>query len=90
MAAVDSRLPDGRHMTDECERQLDASGLNCPLPILKTKRELAHMASGERLHVIATDPGAVPDFQAFAEQTGHRLLLSEARADAWHFVLQKR
>jgi tRNA 2-thiouridine synthesizing protein A len=55
-------------------KELDASGLNCPLPILKTKKALAEMTSGEVLRVFATDPGAVRDFQAFAKQTGNELL----------------
>ncbi len=56
------------------QKELDARGLNCPLPILKTKKALADMASGDILRVTATDPGAVRDFQAFAKQTGNELL----------------
>ena len=56
------------------QKELDARGLNCPLPILKTKKALADMASGDVLRVVATDPGAVRDFQAFAKQTGNQLL----------------
>lgn len=56
------------------QKDLDARGLNCPLPILKTKKALADMATGDILRVIATDPGAVRDFQAFAKQTGNELL----------------
>ena len=55
-------------------KELDARGLNCPLPILKTKKALADMGSGEVLKVMATDPGSVRDFQAFAKQTGNDLL----------------
>lgn len=73
----------------QTDHDLDTSGLNCPLPILKTKRELVRMQPGETLHVIATDPGSVPDFAAFAEQTGHDLLLSEEREGSFHFVLKK-
>ncbi len=58
----------------EFQKELDARGLNCPLPILKTKKALAEMKSGEVLRVIATDPGSVRDFQAFARQTGNALL----------------
>ena len=61
-------------MTMEYSKELDARGLNCPLPILKTKKALAEMSSGEVLRVMATDPGAVRDFQAFAKQTGNELL----------------
>lgn len=56
------------------DRELDVKGLNCPLPILRTKKALSEMNSGEVLHVLATDPGAVKDFQAFAKQTGNQLL----------------
>jgi tRNA 2-thiouridine synthesizing protein A len=56
------------------QKELDARGLNCPLPILKTKKALSNMASGEVLRVIATDPGSVRDFVAFAKQTGNELL----------------
>ena len=56
------------------DKEIDTSGLNCPLPILKAKRALADMQSGEVLKVIATDPGSVRDFQAFAKQTGNTLL----------------
>ena len=55
-------------------KEVDSRGLNCPLPILKAKRALADMQSGEVLKVIATDPGSVRDFQAFAKQTGNTLL----------------
>lgn len=58
----------------EFQKELDARGLNCPLPILKTKKALAEMTSGEVLRVLATDPGSVRDFQAFARQTGNQLL----------------
>jgi tRNA 2-thiouridine synthesizing protein A len=56
------------------QKDLDARGLNCPLPILKTKKALADMISGDVLRVTATDPGAVRDFQAFAKQTGNELM----------------
>jgi len=55
-------------------KEVDSRGLNCPLPILKAKRALADMQSGDVLKVIATDPGSVRDFQAFAKQTGNTLL----------------
>ena len=58
----------------QCDRELDVQGLNCPLPILRTKKALSEMSSGQVLHVQATDPGAVRDFQAFAKQTGNQLL----------------
>jgi tRNA 2-thiouridine synthesizing protein A len=56
------------------QKELDARGLNCPLPILKAKKALTDMLSGEVLKVVATDPGSVRDFQAFARQTGNELV----------------
>ena len=58
----------------ETTRELDTRGLNCPLPILKAKKALAEMTSGELLRVVSTDPGSVRDFQAFARQTGNELV----------------
>ncbi|HET9822788.1 MAG TPA: sulfurtransferase TusA family protein [Burkholderiaceae bacterium] len=58
----------------EAHKDLDARGLNCPLPILKAKKALSEMVSGEVLKVVATDPGSVRDFQAFARQTGNELV----------------
>jgi tRNA 2-thiouridine synthesizing protein A len=58
----------------EAQRELDTRGLNCPLPILKAKKALTDMLSGEILKVVATDPGSVRDFQAFARQTGNELV----------------
>jgi len=59
------------------DKDIDTRGLNCPLPILKAKKALAELASGQVLRVLATDPGSVRDFQAFARQTGHVLLGQE-------------
>jgi tRNA 2-thiouridine synthesizing protein A len=56
------------------QKELDARGLNCPLPILKAKKALTDMLSGEVLKIVATDPGSVRDFQAFARQTGNELI----------------
>jgi len=58
----------------DAQKELDTRGLNCPLPILKAKKALADMLSGEVLKVLATDPGSVRDFQAFARQTGNALV----------------
>jgi tRNA 2-thiouridine synthesizing protein A len=70
-------------------KELDARGLNCPLPILKAKKALADMSSGEVLRVIATDAGAIRDFQAFARQTGNELL-DQQTVGAEHVILLKR
>ena len=58
----------------DVHKELDTRGLNCPLPILKTKKMLAEMQSGEVLRVVSTDPGSMRDFQAFARQTGNELV----------------
>jgi tRNA 2-thiouridine synthesizing protein A len=71
------------------DQELDASGLACPLPIVKTKKSLAGMASGQVLRVLATDPGSVPDMVAFAEQTGHALLSSGKDGGRFVFLLRK-
>ncbi len=74
----------------ETMRELDSRGLNCPLPILKAKKALAEMVSGELLSVVSTDPGSVRDFQAFARQTGNELVeQTTAGADFVH-VLRRR
>ncbi|MGH8621312.1 MAG: sulfurtransferase TusA family protein [Burkholderiales bacterium] len=71
------------------DKELDARGLNCPLPILRTKKALTDMASGQVLKVLATDPGSVKDFAAFSRQTGNPLLASE-KADAEFIFFMKK
>ena len=71
------------------DQELDASGLNCPLPILRAKKSLASMDSGQVLRVVATDPGAVKDFEAFSKQTGNPLLDSSEEGGKFYFRLQK-
>jgi tRNA 2-thiouridine synthesizing protein A len=72
------------------DRELDARGLNCPLPILRTKKSLNDMVSGQVLRVVATDPGAAKDFQAFSRQTGNELLLSETVSNEFVFFMKKK
>lgn len=72
------------------DKDLDARGLNCPLPILRTKKALTDMTSGQVLRIVATDPGAVRDFQAFAKQTGNELLSSEEANKEYTFLMRKR
>lgn len=72
------------------DKELDARGLNCPLPILRTKKSLNDMVSGQILRVVATDPGAVKDFQAFAKQTGNELLSSEIASNEFIFLMKKK
>lgn len=74
----------------EFNRELDARGLNCPLPILRTKKVLNEMASGEVLRVVATDPGSVKDFAAFAKQTGNELLSSSEAGGEFTFYIKKK
>jgi tRNA 2-thiouridine synthesizing protein A len=72
------------------DKELDAKGLSCPLPILKTKKALNDLASGQVLKVWATDPGSVKDMQAFAKQTGNQLLSSAEENNAYVFFMQKK
>lgn len=74
----------------EIHKELDTRGLNCPLPILKAKKALAEMESGQLLKVIATDPGSTRDFQAFARQTGNELMAQSTQADEFIHVLKRR
>ena len=71
------------------DQELDASGLNCPLPILRAKKALGGMTSGQVLHIIATDPGAVKDFEAFAKQTGNVLEDSREEGGKFYFLMKK-
>lgn len=68
---------------------VDASGLNCPLPLLKAKQGLKQLSAGQCLKVIATDPGSVRDFKVFAELSGNRLLLSDQEGGTYRYILQK-
>ena len=73
------------------DKEVDARGLNCPLPILRAKKGLAEMKAGEVLRVVATDPGSVKDFAAFAKQTGNQLLAQNELPDkAYKFFLQRK
>jgi len=72
------------------DKELDARGLKCPLPILRTKKSLSDMSSGQVLRILATDPGSVKDFQAFAKQTGNTLLSSAEQEGEFTFFMQKR
>jgi tRNA 2-thiouridine synthesizing protein A len=72
------------------DKELDARGLNCPLPILRTKKALTDMICGQVLKITATDPGSVRDFHAFAKQTGHALLSSDTRDSEFVFFMQKK
>ncbi len=72
------------------DKELDARGLNCPLPILRSKKALTDMQPGETLKIVATDPGSMKDFQAFAKQTGHELVYATEANKEFLFLLRKR
>ena len=72
------------------DQELDTRGLNCPLPILKTKKALTSMQSGQVIKVVSTDPGSVRDFAAFAKQTGNELLSQETVGNEFIHVLKRR
>jgi tRNA 2-thiouridine synthesizing protein A len=74
----------------EYQKELDARGLNCPLPILKAKKALAEMATGEVLRIVATDSGSVRDFQAFAKQTGNALLAHSQNGLEFTFLMRRK
>jgi TusA-related sulfurtransferase len=71
-------------------KEVDTRGMNCPLPILKAKKALADMASGDVLKVVSTDPGSMRDFQAFAKQTGNDLIEQTSVADEFIHLLRRR
>ncbi len=72
------------------KQEVDASGLNCPLPILRAKKALSALSSGEVLEVISTDPGSRRDFEAFSRQTGHELLRTDEMDASWSFFLKHK
>jgi tRNA 2-thiouridine synthesizing protein A len=73
----------------EFDRELDASGLNCPLPILRARKALGDMERGQVLRVISTDQGSVKDFEAFSKQTNNPLLSSGEEGGRFVFLIQK-
>ena len=76
--------------TVQFEREVDARGLNCPLPILRTKKALNDMASGQVLRILATDPSSVRDFEAFARQTGNQRLQQSEQNGEFVFLLRRK
>ena len=71
------------------KQELDARGLNCPLPILRVKKTITSMTRGQVLRILATDPGSVKDFDAFCKQTGNELLASEHHGSEYAFLIRK-
>ena len=74
----------------DVNKELDTRGLNCPLPILKAKKALSEMQTGELLKVVSTDPGSMRDFQAFARQTGNELVEQSSAGRDFVHVLRRR
>ena len=74
----------------QVHKEVDARGLNCPLPILRAKKALTDMASGELLKVVATDKGSLRDFQAFAKQTGNELVEQQSAGEEFIHILRRR
>ena len=74
----------------EVDQEVDTRGLNCPLPILKAKKALAAMQSGQLLKVVATDTGSIRDFQAFAKQIGNELVEQQTVGDEFIHILRRR
>jgi tRNA 2-thiouridine synthesizing protein A len=72
------------------DKELDARGLNCPLPILRAKKALGEVASGQVLKILSTDPGSVKDFAAFAKQTGNELLSTAEAGGEFTFFMKKK
>jgi tRNA 2-thiouridine synthesizing protein A len=72
------------------DKELDARGMNCPLPILRAKKALGELAAGQVLRIVATDPGSVKDFEAFSKQTGNELLSSDTGDKEFTFYIRKK
>lgn len=72
------------------DKELDARGMNCPLPILRARKALGELASGQVLRILATDPGSVKDFEAFTKQTGNELLSSASGEKEFTFYIRKK
>ena len=74
----------------QADKEIDTKGLNCPLPILRAKKALAEMSTGQLLKVVATDPGSMRDFVAFAKQTGNELLASAEKGKEFEFFMKRK
>jgi tRNA 2-thiouridine synthesizing protein A len=89
-ALLRRRAGEAMEQAVQIDREVDARGLNCPLPILRTKKALNDMNSGQVLRILATDPASVRDFQAFSKQTGNELLQHEEHDGVFSFLLRRR
>ena len=83
-------MTEEKQMSVTVVMRLDLKGLSCPLPIIKTAKAMKGLAPGELLEVLATDPGSVPDFKAWAQSTGNPLLESTQEGGVYRFVLKKK
>jgi len=72
------------------DKEIDTRGLNCPLPILRTKKALSDVKSGQVLKIVATDPGSVKDFETFSRQTGHQILAHSEANGEFTFLMRKK
>ncbi len=77
-------------MSQSFDQELDCKGLSCPMPILKTKKAIDKMESGQVLKMFATDPGAIPDMEAWTSKTGHEMLSHEKDGDVFTFYVKKK
>lgn len=82
-------MSEGRPLSPACDAELDAVGLDCPMPLLKAKLELNRLPSGAVLKVVASDPGSQRDFRSFAKLAGHALLHEEVGDGLYHYWLRK-
>lgn len=82
-------MSEGRPLSPACDAELDAVGLDCPMPLLKDKLELNRLPSGAVLKVVASDPGSQRDFRSFAKLAGHALLHEEVEDGLYHYWLRK-
>lgn len=80
----------GNPLEVQVDKEVDAKGLNCPLPILRAKKALAELQTGQVLRIYSTDPGSVRDFTAFAKQTGNELLDHKELDDGFVFLIKRR
>jgi tRNA 2-thiouridine synthesizing protein A len=77
------------NMMERPHATLDARGLTCPLPILRTRKQLASLEKGQLLEMHSTDPGSLKDMESFCQQTGHELMQSRSNGDEFHFLIRK-
>ncbi|HAO76030.1 MAG TPA: response regulator SirA [Pseudomonas sp.] len=82
-------MSEGRPLSPACDAELDAVGLDCPMPLLKAKLELNRLPSGAVLKVVASDPGSQRDFRSFAKLAGHALMHEEVEDGLYHYWLRK-